>query len=154
VGAFDNEWARATLKGLKGVEVVVEELSPDEIADGLTREQLQTDVELRLRKVGISVVSKEESKNIPNVPTLYMSAHLLKNSTGLYAYCINVELQQLMKLIRDPKVVAYPATWSTGEVLGTVGSLNMVQAVREGVGDQIDRFINAYLAVNPITPQR
>ena len=52
---LDNENTRATLRGLNGVQVVVEDMmKPDIERDGLTRQQLQTDVELRLRKAGIS----------------------------------------------------------------------------------------------------
>src|SRR5512139_1447514 len=44
---------RATLKGVNTVEVVVEAMDPVAERDGLTRAQLQTDVEERLRQAGI-----------------------------------------------------------------------------------------------------
>jgi len=49
-----------TLKGLHGVEVVVENPGPEVEKHGLTRQQIQTDVELKLRLAGIKVFSEKE----------------------------------------------------------------------------------------------
>jgi hypothetical protein len=43
--AGDTPLDRETLRGLAGVGVVVEDLGTDAKADGLTEEQIQTDVE-------------------------------------------------------------------------------------------------------------
>jgi hypothetical protein len=61
----DTEGERATLRGLDGVQVVVEDLQPDVERNGLTRQQLQTDVELRLRKAGIRVLTEQELDRAP-----------------------------------------------------------------------------------------
>src|SRR5512143_1148040 len=51
----DSAAQRATLKGIAIVEVVVEAMDPVAEGDGLTRSQLKTDVELRLRQAAIAV---------------------------------------------------------------------------------------------------
>jgi hypothetical protein len=51
----DSAAHRATLKGVPIVEVVVEAMDPVAERDGLTRSQLQTEVEWRLRQAGITV---------------------------------------------------------------------------------------------------
>jgi len=153
-GAGDDEYNRATLKGLKGVWVVIGELDQDAIADGLTKQQLQTDVELRLRKVGIRVVlTQDESRKMPGAPILHVSAPMMKSESGLYAYSICAELIQGVALARDTNIFVLGTTWSTQEI-GTVGKNKMVQSVRGAVGDLVDEFINAYLSVNPIAPNR
>jgi hypothetical protein len=48
------------LRGLKGVHVLVEKLDPDAERLGLTTAQIQADVELRLRKGGVRVLTEEE----------------------------------------------------------------------------------------------
>src|SRR5262249_21610567 len=53
--AADSPSDRATLRGLPGVHVIVEPLEPDIESLGLTKTQLQTDVELRLRQHGLRV---------------------------------------------------------------------------------------------------
>ena len=47
-----------SLKGLKGVEVLIEELNPDLENFNLAMIQIQSDVESKLRKAGVKVLSK------------------------------------------------------------------------------------------------
>ena len=54
--AVDSEQSRASMRGIEGVGVVVESLDPEVERAGLTKHQLQTDVELQLRKAGIRVL--------------------------------------------------------------------------------------------------
>jgi hypothetical protein len=55
-GASDTEYTRRTLKGIKKVGVIVEQLR-NEVPDGLTEQELKTDVEQRLQKAGIALMS-------------------------------------------------------------------------------------------------
>src|SRR5438128_12486274 len=93
-GAQDSELSRATLRGLPGVEVIVANLKPEVERAGLTKEQLQTDVELQLRKAGIRVFTSEESRRVQGQPWLYVEVHALLSSHGLVVYNILVMLNQ------------------------------------------------------------
>jgi hypothetical protein len=59
--------------------------------------------------------------------------------------CI-VEFKQMVTTMNGATV--YASTWSTGN-LGTVGSAKMSGAVRARLADMVDKFLNAYLSVNP-----
>jgi hypothetical protein len=50
--ASDTATERATLKGVKSVSVLVENISPEAERDGLTKSQITTDVELPLIRFG------------------------------------------------------------------------------------------------------
>jgi len=153
-GAVDDILTRATLKGLEGVWVLIEEPDQETIAGGLTREQLETDTELRLRKVGIKVLTFDEAARTPGRPRLYVNVTTIKSDGGFYVYYGSVALIQSALLERNQNIQTLMAeTWSTGSV-GIVGESGMAQGVRGRVGDFVDEFINAYLSVNPITPQR
>jgi hypothetical protein len=145
----DSELQRPTLRGLQGVEVAVERMAPEAERDGLTRSQVQTDVELRLRQAGIRVLSDEERRTTPGRPYLYIRVSTSKRSVGgLHAYSTDVELKQDAWLVRDQDTKAYGATtWQVAGV-GSVGGPR-IREVREDVLDYVDEFINAYLAVNP-----
>src|SRR5437016_357782 len=94
--ADDDEIARATLRGVEGVTVVVNRLDPEVERLGLTKQQLQTDVELQLRKVGIPVLTREEQGKTPDYSWLYVDVHvLLRPELPLAIYHINIELRQL-----------------------------------------------------------
>ncbi len=57
-----GEYDRKTLKGIKGFDVIVEGLSSDAKEAGLTRERLQTLVELKLRMAGIKVLTLNDKE--------------------------------------------------------------------------------------------
>ncbi len=145
--ATDTERDRATLKGLEGVHVIVEELKDDAERDGLTKSAIRTDVESKLRQAGIRVLAENEGLSTPGSPVLYVNANTLKNDDGLYAYSIVVQLMQGVTLRRDSSISGRAVTWSNGGV-GTVGQ-NTLRKIREDVCDHVDQFINAYLSVNP-----
>jgi len=146
VGAQDLPKNRTSLKGLRGFAVVVNGVSEEAKKDGLTPEQLQTDTELRLRKTGLIVVNIE-GQSASMVPVLYIKLLFLKNSTSLYAVRCDVELLQDVTADANGERVFAP-TWSDGTVL-TVGSNKIGEAVRGEIGDLVDKFLNAYLSVNP-----
>jgi hypothetical protein len=144
----DDETARSTLKGLRVLKVVVENLPEYAERDGLVRDTVQTDVELKLRQAGITVSS---DASVRSQATVYVNVNPLKlsgPSSGLYAYSVSLELTQPVRLIRDPGVWAVASTWKARGSVGTVGGGNLSR-IRDSVRDATDEFINDYLAVNP-----
>jgi hypothetical protein len=144
--AQDAESNRKTLKGLIGVQVLVENLNPDVIKDGLSGDQIQTDVELRLRIAGIKVLTQADSISSPGMPVLYIRVHAIK-SGETYSCSEEVRLGQNVKLDRDPQIILPATTWGTGG-LGIIG-VNKLDVIRDRVKDDVDKFINAWLSVNP-----
>jgi hypothetical protein len=154
VWGLDTEATRETLRGLTGVHIAVEEVEPDLERAGLRRSQLQTDAELRLRKAGIRVLTREEFLATLGRPYLYIRVTALKEEsrTGRplgYAAFGEVSLNQLVWLERDPAITGGGETWSSRGILTSVDP-SSVRSIRESVADQVDWFINAYLAVNPL----
>lgn len=147
--AMDTELSRSTLKGLRGVSVMIESLEPEVERDGLSRSTIETDVELKLRQAGITVVPPGDQKNSLGA-FLYVNVNAIQSSAnrGLYAYSVHVAVNQVVRLVRDREVRTVAATWSTGTIV-IVGATRISASVRENVRDQVDRFVNAYLAVNP-----
>lgn len=136
---------REPLVGLRGVRVLVEDIRADAEHDGLHRDQVVTDVELRLRKNGIRVL--EWMKN-PGAPYLYISFGTNRNDKySIYAYAVTVQLMQSVSLEDRPSIKTVGAVWQTQSV-GTVG-VYVIRTIREVVNDLVDKFINDYLAVNP-----
>jgi hypothetical protein len=140
---------RATLRGLQGVGVLVEKLLPEAENQGLNRNQLQKEVESRLQKAGIKVLTREEAFNAPGEPFLYININInmAKTESDIYPYGIDMLLIQKVSLVRDPKVASYAITWSTGGV-GSIAKPILSQ-LKESVEAMVDVFIKAYLAENP-----
>ena len=148
VGQGDNEYTRKTLAGLTGLYVSVEQI-PDEMQrDGLDTTQILTDVELKLRQAGITVLTRQEWLSTAAAPYLYVNVQAIKNPANFYAFSVDVQLRQRVTLVHDPAVLILATTWSATGVIGTVGSKKL-RSLREAVRDLTDQFINAYLAANP-----
>lgn len=143
--ALDEESARETLKELPGVVVWVGDMAPDIEPRGVTRQQVQTEVERQLRRAGITVVSSQEA-GAPDMAFLIVSVTTLRHTGGLYAYAVDLAVYQTAALLRDPTPRSL-ATW-------TVGSISLVEAsdlraIFTSVSQKVDQFIQAYRAVNP-----
>ena len=144
----DSEISRATLQGIRGVHVLIEHLDPTVERAGLRSADLKTDVELKLRLAGIPVLSESEWLAEPGSPILVVTIGIQwESDLGVWPYDVEAELVQRVNLERVPKALAFAGTWSIG-VIGSVGKLK-VGGIRDNVKDLVDKFINAYLSVNP-----
>src|SRR6266550_3355550 len=152
VGQGDDGDSRQTLAGLRGVFVAVSDVSEDAQRKGLSETQVRTDVELKLRQSGITVLTQDEVKRTPGLPFLYVTVSTLPLQSplsGAYAFSIHIDLIQTIRLGRNPSVSALGRTWNSTGLFGAVGGDNLGESTRQKVRDQTDQFVNAYLAANP-----
>jgi hypothetical protein len=130
-----------SLRGLKEVYVVVEPLESGAEKWGLTTDQVLTDVQLRLRRAGIHVTGSVDDA------FLYVGIDFFKDVGNRRNYAIRISLNQQVILERDPTIHISAATWN----YNSVGYANPDE-LRKYLGDDVDRFINDYLAANPPKP--
>lgn len=144
-----NFGQKDSLAGLKAISVVIDKIDSDAEAEGLRKDQIQTDVELQLRKAGVSIITPKSVNEI-NLPELYVqvSALKLKNSlAGVWTFSISIEVIQPVYLATNTSKLITGTTWATS-TMGSVGTANIRQ-IRESVRDAVDQFLNDYLSVNP-----
>jgi hypothetical protein len=154
LGQSEEVRKRETLRGLPGVYVVIEALGADIKKDGLTQEQLQTDVEVRLRRAGIRVLTLDEVKESSIKPSLLVEVTALKSDAlskllegNVYCFSISIELKQVATLGRMPSNVFLVTTWNDRAI--GFATVKNVRTIRDGLGDYIDKFVNDFLTVNP-----
>jgi hypothetical protein len=147
--ALNSETNRATLRGLAGVRVLIEDLPAEVLREGLTKTRLHADVELKLRKAGIKTLTQDECFKTPGEPYLYVNINLslLKAESDHYAYSIDIGLIQNVTLLRAPEQATYAITWSTGGV-GLIGK-KQLSDLQDGIEDLLSIFVKAFLSVNP-----
>lgn len=149
--AADSE--KRVFQGLAGVHVVVEDLPQPFVQAGLSSEQVKVDVELQLRRNGVTVLSREEVLLTKGSPYLYVTLNGGPVSDlPLFQYNPRVELRERVLLVRDPAQSVVACTWSLGGT-GSVGK-GKVQSIRDDFRDIVDRFSNKWLAFNKVVGKK
>lgn len=148
--AIDSELTRQTMTGLQGVNVMVEDLQPNmqkyARKFGLVQEQLKRDVEQKLQKSGITILTQENWLKTLGRPVLYVNINTHEYEKYWYAYDIKVELKQIVYMEANPKVKTLASTWSISMTgIANIGTLN---TIRDSLGSLVNRFIDAYLSAN------
>ena len=94
------------------------------------------------------MLSKDEWLNAPGSPYLYLKLDALRNErNGVYSYSYRLELNQTVLLERDPQFGMLATTWLKAN-MGLAGSAVAASAIREAIGDTVDRFCNDFVAAN------
>ncbi len=132
---------RKTLQGIKEFSIFVEQIEPEIGKEGLTRQQIQKDVEQNVSQAGIKLTNEGMR------PVLYVKVTTLKrDDLKGYIYDVDVNVRQDVKLLRDLFFIGCRATtWSTSSV-GFISGLDLIKNIIKG---QVDIFIDAYFSVNP-----
>jgi hypothetical protein len=151
VYGIDTELTQRTISGLQGVSVMVEELQPNiqKYAQrfNLTKEQLQKEIEQRLQKAGIQVLTGDAWLKTPGRPVLYVNVNTHEYEKYWYAFDVTVNLNQIVVLEADPKLKTLASTWDISKTgVANIGTLNVI---RRNVEALIHRLIRAYQTVNP-----
>jgi len=139
---------RDTLRGLKEISVLVEYLPDDVEREGLNREHLQRDIEVRLRQAGLHVLTITEVANSPGAPYLYVAVYPITGpSVNSNAYAVALTLKQLVQLSRNPTTELFATTWEGPMQLSSQGD-HRVLDIRTRILDAVGRFIIDYRDVN------
>jgi hypothetical protein len=133
-----------SLRGLKGISVIVDRvqtlsLPVDSKPDTPSKEEVQAEAELWLKKLGINVVATPDQKT----PSLHLVL-LAEKENGRNHYDFTVRLMQEVTLSRDPSVKVQAPTW-TGIMLGSTGTYKPFEDL---VCNGIVQFVMAYNSVN------
>lgn len=130
-----------TLKGIDTIFVDVEDLS-DHAKLNLTKEAIQTDVELKLRLAGMRVVTVDEGVKLPGSPYLYVNVIVPEEAKAVN---IAVDLVQDVLLVRNGQFATGVTTWNSDTLITNANA----QEIRNIIKDHVDKFLNDWLSVNP-----
>jgi hypothetical protein len=145
--AADDQSSRESLKGLPGVFVIVDDLEPGVEKAGLTKADIQSEVEQELRLAGIAILSREQWVTTPGGPYLHVNTFVFSSDESVWPFFIEVSSMQRVVLERSSVNIFFAPTWSVATV-GSVGSNRLLQ-IKDIVKDYVDQFARAYSAVNP-----
>ena len=139
---------RESLKGLIGMEVLVEPLNIEIEQLGLQTDTLQRDIKQRLEKAGLKVLTERERRASPTGAMLVIRVDALHDRIGRYFYSIDLFLTQRVRLEGRAASQLPAVTWMKFGPIGIVADDN-VKHIEAQVLQKADQFIKDYLAVNP-----
>jgi len=131
------------------IGVLVEELNPEVKKDGLDREQVRMDIDLKLPAAGIKMLSKEEcSKNSEwlsqGEPCLFVYPRIMKTETELYVFRIDIEFRQIVRPKRYQDIESLDTVWN----ISCHGKTSDASDIRNVIKDGVDMFLDAYQSLN------
>lgn len=148
---------KENLKGVKAVYVSVDLIDASVRNTDLTRDQLLSDVRLRLQKAGIRVATEQEWVNEDNVGNLTLGVSLLKLpvqltgveiSPALVVYNIQLDLQEDARLDRAPSKHIMATIYAVANQTGAIRA-NVIKNLRVTAGNSVDIFVKDYIEANP-----
>ena len=139
-GAGDAPLDRATLRGVIGVNVVIDPVAPEIQKEGVTTEGLRTRLEERMRDAGIQLDTTSNA-------FLALRVRSVRAARGPLAIAMTIGLYQGVTLVRDPKVKTAAATWEVDTVILT-DTKQVYAACMDSATDLAGRFVTAYQSVN------
>jgi hypothetical protein len=138
---------RESLKGIVGIEVVVDTLNIEIEDRGLPTAQLQHDIQQRLQKAGMRVLTESERLRSPKTAMLVVRVDARHDRIGRYFYSIDLLMMQRVRLDGSPSELS-AVTWMKPGGIGIIADDN-VQYLKEQVLHNVDQLIQEYAAVNP-----
>jgi hypothetical protein len=143
-----EEAERESLRGLVGVEVLVDPLDSDIEELGLSTSTVQQNIQQRLQKAGVKVLTEKERLATPASGLLIIRVDTTHDRIGRYFYSTDLLLAQRVKLETPGAPEASAVTWKKLGVVSTVADDN-VKHIQDQVLRKVDQFIKDYVAVNP-----
>ena len=137
---------RDNLKGLKGVFLVIDPLSADLEKRGVSRDELQRRLVVKLREAGIGILSVKNASTTPGQPILQLKVASVKKTTG-HGFLIQLWMNEKVIFDRDRNRIVHGITWiqTTIEFDGDL----QARGIYGSADEVLNEFINDYLAANP-----
>jgi hypothetical protein len=138
--------ADPSFQGLVGIRVKVE-VDPALRDDGLSAQQLQSDVENRLQREKITVLSEKQWQTVDHHPLLHIQIHgaRVQENWKFYTFGINLYLLQDVTIVREAGTIRHQAaTWFTG-----IAGHGYFGDIQTRVNELVDLFADQFREANP-----
>ena len=132
-----------TLYGVQGFRLEIGAVSPTARALGMDRVRLRGVADRRLRRAALQV------GDFPTV--LFVSLHSVEHPSSVLAYCLDVEVRQIVRLSRTEQVTMLAPTWAEGKLTLTLRN-SFVHSVEDALGVLLDDLVRDYRLVNAEAP--
>lgn len=145
IASAQSLWSEKSLRGLKSLELVVEDADRFDPADGLSGKLIRDDVAKILGAAGIKILTDDQ--DAPGNPFLRVDINIRKETDGSDLVSIAVSFNQDVTLGRDPSIELPAITWMESQLV-TTGKSELSKSVREKLASMVEKFTADYKAEN------
>lgn len=138
---------RDTLRGLPGVEVLVEPLAPELEQSGLKAAVIRANAEAQLRAGGIAIYSSQTANPSPAKAYLYVHVSGLSVPRQGYALAVQVHLRQTLRSLVTGSAIVNAMSWDQ-QMLMVVLPGSSMRVVDAELRSLVDRFVQDWRAVH------
>ncbi len=128
-----------TLLGIEGFHVEIGMISKAARTLGVDESRLRLLAAERLRRASLVV------GDFPAI--LVISLRTIEHPTTVIAYCLEVEVRQVMHLARTEQMQMLAPTWATG-TLTMVTQTSFIRSVEDALAALLDQLVRDYRLVN------
>jgi hypothetical protein len=141
-----------SMRGLPGIYVFVDKLPQDLKPDGVLDVELESQVELLLKKAGIKILERPDALSLRGKPFLYFQVRGSKlRDQAAYAILVIGSLVQRVILERDPSLTGFSRTWMISS-FNSAGEQDLKRQIEASVTQVAEQFVKAYLSANQTKP--
>ncbi len=139
---------RDTLRGLPGVEVLVEPLQPELEQGGLTAASIAAQVTQQLKAAGITIYASQRDNPSTSKPYLYVHVNGINDERRIgYAVAIQVHLRQTLASLTTESRVVNAMSWDAHSV-AMIPSVMLKSDVSDEIESLVTRFVADWRAVH------
>jgi len=138
---------RGTLRGLTGVEVVIEPLPVEVTHAGLSAEALRSSLERQLNAAHVTVYASQKANPSPAQAYLYVHVNAVPVDGGArHAIAVQLQLRQTLQSLVTGSRIVDAMTWDAHNVLVTEAAT--VSDLTAELRGYVDLFIDDWAAVH------
>ena len=138
-----------SVRGLPGIYVFADKLPEALQSSGVLDVELESDVEIQLKKAGIRILDRPEALALRGKPFLHVQIVGAKlPDQPVYSFLVIAALVQRVVLERDPSATGFARTWM-GSNFNASGERELKPQIKASVAHVADQFIKAYRSANP-----
>jgi hypothetical protein len=145
---YADSTTKESLRGLRSFSVIVD--LEDGCPSFFSAAAIRTDVELKLRSVGLAVLDSNAA-GLPDGAALAVGVTCLpaKSNLGIgaWAVCLGTRIMQLVRSRHSDSLII-GTTWMLNDMVFAPTSTVWITA-RSNLKDEVEEFLNEYLSVNP-----
>jgi len=138
---------RDTLRGLPGVEVIVEPIAPQLESQGLMASAVHANVEQYLRARSITVYANETENASAAKPYLYVQVSGLSLPSRGYALAVAVQVRQTLRSLVTGSAIVNAMSWDQQMVM-VVQPGGGMKDVHAQVQALVDQFVQDWRAAH------